>query len=133
MLGGTPAALRVITPAFLIGVLGAMGITTVTAVPEQALDCARLVAEDDVAAFIGLFAGLGLFLYALRWVPLPLMTSDWLPFFNGVSMMLGVLFTGAFIAAAPAGLSPILEPAVAPVGVAVAGVLGAFHSSAGST
>lgn len=126
VLGAKPPALRVILPAFLIGVLGAMCITTATALLEEVLGGAGLLADDDVAAFIGLFSGFCIFLYAVRWIPLPLMTSASLPFFNGVSMMLGVLFTAAFITAAPADMSPILEPAVAAVGAAAAGLLGGF-------
>jgi hypothetical protein len=39
-------------------------------------------------------------------------------------MLLAVYFTGAFLTAAPDGISPILEPAVAAVGAALAGLLG---------
>jgi hypothetical protein len=126
VLGGTPAALRVIVPAYLVGVFGAMCVTTGTALLERLLDGAGVVAERDVAAFIGLFVGFCVFLYAVRWVPLPLLGSASLPFFNGVSMMLGVLFTSAFITAAPAEIDPILEPAVAAIGAALAGLLGGF-------
>jgi hypothetical protein len=126
VLGGTPAALRVIVPAYLLGVLVALGVTTFTAALEGALDGAGLVAEDDLAAFVGMFVGFCVLLYAVRWVPLPLFGSASLPFFNGVSMMLGVLFTSAFISAAPAGIDPLLEPAVAAVGAGLAGLLGGF-------
>jgi hypothetical protein len=126
VLGGTPAALKVIIPAFLIGVLGAASITTATALLEKLLGGAGLVAEDDAAAFIGMFVGFCVFLYLLRYVPMDLFGSASLPFFNGVSMMLGVFFTAAFITAAPAGIDPILEPAVAAVGAALAGLLGCF-------
>ncbi len=126
VLGGTPAALRVIIPAYLIGVFGAMCITTATAILERLLDGAGLVAEDDLASFIGLFLGFCVFLYAVRWVPMPLFGTASLPFFNGVSMMLGVLYTAAFITAAPTGIEPILEPAVAALGAALAGLLGCF-------
>jgi hypothetical protein len=85
-----------------------------------------VVAEDDIAAFVGMFAGFCAFLYAVRWVPLPLFGTASLPFFNGVSMMLGVLFTSAFITAAPSGIDPILEPAVAAIGAGLAGLLGGF-------
>jgi len=126
VLGGTPAALRVIVPAYLLGVLVALGVTTFTAALEGALDGAGLVAEDDIAAFVGMFVGFCVLLYAVRWVPLPLFGSASLPFFNGVSMMLAVLFTSAFISAAPAGSGPLLEPAVAAVGAGLAGLLGGF-------
>ena len=125
-LGAKPAALKTIIPAFLIGIFGAMCITTATAGLERLLDGVGLVAEHDVAAFIGMFVGFCVFLYAVRWVPMQLFTSASLPFFNGVSMMLGVFFTAAFITAAPEGIDPILEPAVAAVGAALAGLLGCF-------
>jgi hypothetical protein len=126
VLGGKPAALKVIIPAFMIGVLGAALITTGTVLLERVLDGATLVAEHDVAAFIGMFVGFCIFLYLIRFVPMDLFGSASLPFFNGVSMLLGVLFTGAFIAAAPEGISPVFEPAVAAVGAVLAGLLGCF-------
>ena len=125
-LGGTPAAIKVIIPAFLIGVLGAACITTGTVLLERLLDGATLVAEHDVAAVVGMFVGFCVFLYLLRFVPMDLFGSASLPFFNGVSMLLGVLFTGAFITAAPDGIAPVFEPAVAAVGAALAGMLGCF-------
>ena len=69
---------------------------------------------------------LGIFLYAIRWVPLPLSTTATLPFFNGVSLMLGIYFTDAFLDAAPAGMDPVLEPLVAAVGAMLACLLGCF-------
>jgi hypothetical protein len=126
VLGGKPAALKVIIPAFLIGVLGAMLITTFNAVLERGLSSASIVAEGDVAAFIAMFVGFCVFLYAVRWLPMDLFGSASLPFFNGVSMMLGVFFTAAFITAAPEGIDPVFEPAVAALGAALAGLLGAF-------
>ena len=126
VLGGTPTALRIIVPAYLVGVLGAMFVTTFTTLLDGVLDGVGVVAEDDVATFVGMFAGFCVFLYAVRWVPLPLFGTASLPFFNGVSMMLGVLFTSAFITAAPAGIDPILEPAVAAIGAGLAGLLGGF-------
>jgi hypothetical protein len=126
VLGGKPQALKVIIPAYLIGVFGAMCITTGTAVLERVTGDAAIVAEGDMAAYVGMFVGFCVFLYAVRWVPMPLFGSASLPFFNGVSMLLGVLFTAAFITAAPAGIDPILEPAVAAIGAALAGLLGCF-------
>ena len=126
VLGARPAALKVIIPAFLIGVVGALGITTFSAVLQSLLGGAGLVAEDDASAFIGMFVGFCVFLYLLRYVPLDLFGSASLPHFNGVSMMLGVYFTGAYLTAAPADVSPLLEPAVAAVGAALAGLLGCF-------
>ena len=126
VLGGKPAALKIIIPAFMIGVFGAFCITTGTAVLEELLGGAGLLAEDDVAAYIGMFVGFCIFLYLARYVPMDLFGSASLPLFNGVSMLLGVLFTGAYMAAAPDGISPALKPAVAAIGAALAGLLGCF-------
>ena len=57
VLGGTPSALKVIIPAFMIGVLGAATITTFTVLLEKALGGAAIVAEHDLAAFITMFVG----------------------------------------------------------------------------
>lgn len=126
VLGARPAALKVMIPAFLIGVAGAAGITTFTTVLEEVLGSAGLVADGDAASFIGMFVGFCVFLYLLRYVPMDLFGSASLPHFNGVSMMLGVFFTGAWLSAAPEGMSPLFEPALAAVGAALAGLLGCF-------
>ena len=126
VLGARPAALKVIIPAFLIGVLGAASITTFGVLVEKAFDGATIVTEHDAAAFVAMFIGFCVFLFLLRFVPLDLFGSASLPHFNGVSMMLGVFFTAAFISAAPPDIDPVFEPAVAAVGAALAGLLGCF-------
>lgn len=126
VLGAKPQALRIIIPAFLVGVLVALCITTANVLLERFLGDAYIVAAGDVAAFVAFFFGFCILLYAVRWVPLPLDTTASLPFFNGVSMMLGVFFTGAFLGAAPDGMDTALEPALAAFGTALAGLLGCF-------
>jgi hypothetical protein len=126
VLGARPEALRLIIPAFFVGVLGALGITTANVILERLLVDTSLVAENDIAAFIAFFLGFCIFLYAIRWVPLPLSTTATLPFFNGVSLMLGIYFTDAFLAAAPAGIDAALEPLVAAIGAMLACLLGCF-------
>jgi hypothetical protein len=126
VLGARPEALRLIIPAFFVGVLGALGITTANVLLERFLADARLVADGDLAALVAFFAGFCVFLYAIRWVPLPLSTTATLPFFNGVSLMLGIYFTDAFLAAAPAGMDAALEPLVAAIGTMLACLLGCF-------
>jgi hypothetical protein len=126
VLGARPEALRLIIPAFFVGVLGALAITTANVILERLLVDASLVAENDIAAFMAFFLGFCIFLYAIRWVPLPLSTTATLPFFNGVSLMLGVYFTDAFLAAAPAGIDAVLEPLVAAIGAMLACLLGCF-------
>lgn len=125
-LGAKPAAILVIAPAFLIGVGVALLITTANVILESLTDDAAIVAAGDVAAFVAFFFGFCILLYLVRFIPLPLDTTASLPFFNGISMMLGVFFTGAFLAAAPDADGTVLEPAVAAVGTALAMALGCF-------
>ena len=123
-LGARPAILRTIVPAYLIGVVGAVAITTGNALLERLIPEAMIVSPDDVAAFVSFFVGFCVLIYAMRWMR-PTRTGT-LPFFNGISMTLGVLFTGAFEPAVGPGIDPALLPMVAGVGAALAGLLGAF-------
>jgi hypothetical protein len=125
-LGAHPSAIFVIIPAFTVGVVVAYLVTTATVILERALEGVAIVAEGDLAAFIAFFGGFCILLYAVRWVPLPLDTTASLPFFNGISMMLGVFFTGAYLTAAPGGLDAVFEPVVAGIGVLLAMLLGCF-------
>ncbi len=122
-LGARPAVLRTIIPAYLIGVAGATAITTANALLERAIPDAMLVSPGDVAAFVSFFAGFCILIYAMRWMG-PTRTGT-LPFFNGISMTLGVLFTGAFETAVGPDVDAALLPLVAGVGAALAGLLGA--------
>jgi hypothetical protein len=125
-LGGKPSAILVIVPAFLVGVGVALLITTANVILESVTDERAIVAPGDVAAFVAFFFGFCILLYAVRFVPLPLDTTASLPFFNGISMLLGVFFTGAYLDAAPGAEGTVLEPAVAAVGTAGAMALGCF-------
>lgn len=122
-LGAKPAVLRTIIPAYLIGVVGATSITTANALLERAIPDATIVSRGDVAAFVSFFAGFCILIYAMRWMG-PTRTGT-LPFFNGISMTLGVLFTGAFETAVGPEVDAALLPVVAGVGAALAGLLGA--------
>jgi len=55
VLGARPEALRLIIPAFFVGVFGALGITTANVILERLLVDASLVAENDIAAFMAFF------------------------------------------------------------------------------
>ena len=122
-LGARPAVLRTIVPAYLIGVGGAVAITTGNALLERLIPDATIVSAGDGATFISFFVGFCILIYAMRWMTPA--RSGVLPFFNGVSVTLGVLFTGAFETAAGPGVDELLLPVVAGVGAALAGLLGA--------
>lgn len=123
-LGARPAVLRTIVPAYLIGVVGAVSITTGNALLDRLMPDATIVSSGDAATFIAFFVGFCILIFAMRWMPPA--RDGVLPFFNGISMTLGVLFTGAFESAATPGIDPLLLPAVAGAGAALAGMLGAF-------
>ncbi|HEY6014516.1 MAG TPA: DUF1097 family protein [Candidatus Limnocylindrales bacterium] len=122
-LGAKPVVLRTIIPAYLIGVAGATSITTANALLERVIPDLTIVSRGDVAAFVSFFAGFCVLIYAMRWMG-PTRTGT-LPFFNGISMTLGVLFTGAFETAVGPDVDAVLLPAVAGIGAALAGLLGA--------
>ena len=123
-LGARPAVLRLIVPAYLIGVVGAVSITTGNALLDRLMPDAAIVSRGDAATFIAFFVGFCVLVFAMRWMGPA--REGVLPFFNGISMTLGVLFTGAFESAVGPGIDPLLLPAVAGVGAALAGMLGAF-------
>jgi hypothetical protein len=130
-LGAKPAALRIIVPAFVLGSISAAIIMTGYLILQTRLGEGTVVSigawalsYDDVALFVASFIGFSVFVYAMRFVPVT-RQGHALPFFNGISMTLGVFFTGVFLEAAPDGLTPILEPTVAAIGAILAGLLGA--------
>lgn len=129
-LGGKPSALKTIIPAFSIGVIGAALIMTAYMLLTTTLGAGKIlsigefaITNDNIALFAACFAGFCLLIYAMKWMPVTV--TGITPFFNGVSMLLGVFFTGAFLKPFGADLDPNLLPAAAAVGALVAGLLGA--------
>jgi hypothetical protein len=130
-MGATPAALKTIVPAFILGVVTAAIIMTAYMLLGKAMGSGSIlnvgewaVTMDNVALFITCFVGFCIFIYAMKYFPVT--QAGTLPFFNGISMGLGVFFTGAFTKAVGADIDPNLLPAVAAVGAILAGLLGAF-------
>jgi hypothetical protein len=123
-MGATPAALKTIVPAFILGVAVAAIIMTAYMLLGKAMGGTQIYTATDLALFITCFVGFCIFIYAMKWFPVT--QAGTLPFFNGISMGLGVFFTGAFTKAVGADIDPNLLPAVAAVGAILAGLLGAF-------
>ena len=130
-LGAKPAALRTMVPAFFLGVVAATVIMTAYMLMSKAFGTGTVVTMgewsmtyDNVALFIACFLGFCVFIYAMKYFPITQTGS--LPYFNGISMMLAVFFTGAFTKAFAADIDPTLLPIVAGVGALLAGLLGAF-------
>lgn len=129
-LGAKPSALKTLLPAYSIGVIGAGLIMTVYMLLSTNVGGGTILAvgdfavtNDNVALFVACFAGFCVLIYAMKWMPVTL--TGITPFFNGISMLLGVFFTGAFLKPFGAELDPNLMPAAAVIGALLAGVLGA--------
>ncbi len=129
-LGARPAALRIIVPAYLLGVSGAALLLVGYALTAQAAGDIQLFVANDLAQLAAFFVGFCILIWAMRFAPITQVGS--LSFFNGISMLLGVYFTHSYIAAADltydaATYATSVEmPVVAGVGAALAGLLGAF-------
>ncbi len=124
VLGARPAALRIMVPAYLLGVAGAALIVTLHTLLARVLPDARIVSESDVAMFVSFFVGFCALIYAMRWMPVTQVGT--LSFFNGISMLLGVYFTDAYVRAVGPGVDELALPFVAAAGAALAGLLGCF-------
>ena len=130
-LGAKPSALRTMVPAYTLGVAAAAIIMTGYMILSKQFGTGSIFTSgdwsftyDNVALFITCFVGFCIFIYAMKYVPVTQTGS--LPFFNGISMMLAVFFTGAFNAAVAKDIDPNLLPTVAAAGAIIAGLLGAF-------
>ncbi len=127
-MGAKPSALKTVLPAYIIGVIGAAlimiayqlvstnaGVGTIFSVGDWKLT------NDNIALFAACLVGFCILIYAMKFMPVTL--AGMTPFFNGISMLLGVYFTGAFLA--PFGtVDPVWMPAAAAVGATLAGLLG---------
>lgn len=116
VLGAKPAALKIIIPAFSLAVI----LTAATMWFYVILnDRVPKDAPEGTALAIALFIGVAIIVYIMRFWSV-LQTGS-LPFFNGISMLLGVYFTGSI----PAGTDPYLAPWLAALMAILAGLLGA--------
>lgn len=134
-LGAKPSALKIIVPAYFLGCVAAAIIMTAYIAVSKALGDGTILTMgswsftyDNLALFIAAFIGFCIFIFAMKWFPVTQTGS--LPYFNGISMMLAVFFTGAFNTIVPAdfdaNLLPYVLPTVAGLGALLAGLLGAF-------
>jgi hypothetical protein len=129
-MGGKPSVLKTVVPAYVIGVIGAALIMTAYMLLSTNTGAGTIfsigdwsLTNDNVALFAACLVGFCILIYAMKWMPVTL--AGMTPFFNGISMLLGVFFTAAFVKPFPADLDPVLLPAAAAVGAILAGILGA--------
>jgi hypothetical protein len=114
-LGAKPAALRLMLPAYALAAV----LTGVTMVAVSVLAPSL---PKNWALAICLFIGVGVMVYIMRYSKT--LQAGSLPYFNGISMLLGVYFTGAYPTTAFTTDAHLL-PLVAAVWAILGGVLGA--------
>jgi|BarGraNGADG00212_2_1021979.scaffolds.fasta_scaffold28636_2 Protein of unknown function (DUF1097) len=113
-LGAKPQALRIIVPAFALGVALTGVIMVAVAVLAPSL-------PTNGALAVCLFVGVGAMVFGMRYSKT--LQAGSLPYFNGISMLLGVYFTGAFPSTFTGDAN--LLPLVAAVWAILGGLLGA--------
>jgi len=113
-LGAKPQALRVMVPAYALGVALTGIIMVAVAVLAPSL-------PTNGALAVCLFVGVGAMVFGMRYSKT--LQAGSLPYFNGISMLLGVYFTGAFPSTFTGDAN--LLPLVAAVWAILGGLLGA--------
>ncbi len=116
-LGAKPDVLRVILPSFAAGTLLTSASMFLMLLLAPVLP--SLLAPGDLAAAIALFVGVGFMVYAMRWSKT--LQNGSLPYFNGISMLLALYFTGSFVSTGNA----LLDPWMAGLWTVLSGWLGA--------
>jgi hypothetical protein len=101
-LGAKPSALKIMVPAYILGVVGGALISELYMFLSKTLGAGQVLdfglqqlTNDNVALYVSFFVGFCILIYAMKYMPVTL--TGTLPFFNGVSVFLGVFFTGTFM------------------------------------
>jgi hypothetical protein len=104
VLGSKPSALKIMVPAYTLGVVGVALIglfyQALDKIPSTPSDVfvdfgLQKLTYDQTALYISFFIGFCILIYAMKWVPVTL--TGTLPFFNGITMFLACYFTGTFL------------------------------------
>jgi hypothetical protein len=102
VLGSKPAALKIMVPAYTLGVVGVMLIGLFYQVLVKILGDGKVLdfglqtlTNNNVALFVSFFIGFCALIYAMKYLPVTQVGS--LPFFNGITMFLACYFTGTFL------------------------------------
>jgi hypothetical protein len=100
VLGSKPSALKIMVPAYTLGVVGVMLIGLLYQAIDKILSNPgnvvldfglQKLTNDNVALFVSFFIGFCVLIYAMKYLPVTQVGS--LPFFNGITMFLAVYFT----------------------------------------
>ena len=104
-LGAKPSVLKSMVPAYFLGVVGGALICELYQVLDKILSTPSNVlvdfglqqlTNDNLALYVSFFVGFCILIYAMKYMPV-VGGANTLPFFNGVSVFLGVYFTGSFM------------------------------------
>jgi hypothetical protein len=119
-LGAKPDALFKMVPSFTLAVILTAAIMWAFVWLNDQITANWSGAPEGTALAITLFVGIGAMVYIMRFWPV--LQAGSLPYFNGISMLLGVYFTNSI----PAGTDPYLAPWIAALMTILGGLLGAF-------
>jgi hypothetical protein len=127
-LGAKPAALKLMVPGFICGVIGAAFTMIVSLAIGKVANNPTAVTTGDIAWFVGLFLAFIPVIYVMKYLPFTAGPGG-LCFFNGISMGLATFFVGIYAGYGglkmPDGLE-YLSPIITSVPAILAGLLGAF-------
>jgi hypothetical protein len=127
-LGAKPAALRLMVPGFICGVIGAAFTMIVSLAIGKVANNPTAVTTGDIAWFVGLFLAFIPVIYVMKYLPFTAGPGG-LCFFNGISMGLATFFVGIYAGYGgfkmPDGLE-YLSPIITSIPAILAGLLGAF-------
>jgi hypothetical protein len=126
-LGAKPDALKIMVPAYILGVVGAALVLVLMVAFQKGIPDVKLLEPTDVGIAIAFFIGFCVLIYAMKFFPVTQTGS--LPFFNGISMGLATFFVGIYATygglKVEGDLAAYFVPIVTAVPAILAGVLGA--------
>ena len=121
-LGATPAAVKTILPAYSYSAI--LTALTLAAIPFFSF-LPSLVVPGDLSIALVLAVGVAIMVYTMKYAEV--FQKGSLPFFNGISMVLAIYFTGSYPQLGAGGAEPIVAGLWA-IAMAVFGcLLGIFN------
>lgn len=126
VLGAKPEGLKIMVPAYILGVVGAVLVLIVMQAFLKGIPDLKLVTAGDVAIAIAFLLAFCVLIYAMKYMPVT-NGAGTLPFFNGISMGLGTFFVGIYATyGGITGVDSLILPIVTGIPALLAGILGAF-------
>ena len=136
VLGGKPSALKIMVPVYILGVVGGAIIATLYMVLGKVVGTGVILdfglqklTNDNLALYVAFFVGFCVLIYGMKWMAVT-GGAGTLPFFNGVSVFLGVFFTGTALGwfkdfNVTGDMALYIAPTFAAISAILGGMLGA--------